>query len=322
MLEVFKHNNGHLEDDLSIATAEKGSWINVVNPDSDDLQIVSMVTEIPTDVLKMALDTEERSRVEIEDDYVFVVINIPIILETDSYDTLPLGVFITPDFIVTVCLQETDVMKAFTQNKYPLFYTFKKTRFLFQILFRTATLFLRYLQQINHRTDDIESILRHSMRNREFFMLLELQKSLTFFASALRGNGAVMEKLLRLRRNQSLHHLLKLYEEDEDLLEDVIIENKQAIEMVEMYSNILMNMSDTFASIISNNLNIVMKFLASITIILSVPTTIFSLWGVNVPLPFQENEWGFFLVITIAMICSAVAVALLWMKKLLSLIHI
>ena len=316
MLEVFKHNNGHLEDDLSIATAEKGSWINVVNPDSDDLQIVSMVTEIPTDVLKMALDTEERSRVEIEDDYVFVVINIPIILETDSYDTLPLGVFITPDFIVTVCLQETDVMKAFTQNKYPLFYTFKKTRFLFQILFRTATLFLRYLQQINRRTDDIESILRHSMRNREFFMLLELQKSLTFFASALRGNGAVMEKLLRLRRNQSLHHLLKLYEEDEDLLEDVIIENKQAIEMVEMYSNILMNMSDTFASIISNNLNIVMKFLASITIILSVPTTIFSLWGVNVPLPFQENEWGFFLVITIAMICSAIAVALLWMKKL------
>ena len=207
-------------------------------------------------------------------------------------------------------------MKAFTQNKYPLFYTFKKTRFLFQILYRTATLFLRYLQQINHRSDDIENILRHSMRNREFFMLLELQKSLTFFASALKGNGAVMEKLLRLRRNQSLHHLLKLYEEDEDLLEDVIIENKQAIEMVEMYSNILMNMSDTFASIISNNLNIVMKFLASITIILSVPTTIFSLWGVNVPLPFAESEWGFFLVITIAMIGSGITVALLWLKKL------
>lgn len=316
MLQVYKHINGHLEDDLSLATAEKGSWINIVNPDFDDLQIVSMVTEIPTDVLKTALDTEERSHVELEDDYIFVVINIPIILETDSYDTLPLGIFITPDFIVTVCIQESDVMKAFTQNKYPLFYTFKKTRFLFQILYRTATLFLRYLQQINHRSDDIENILRHSMRNREFFMLLELQKSLTFFASALKGNGAVMEKLLRLRRNQSLHHLLKLYEEDEDLLEDVIIENKQAIEMVEMYSNILMNMSDTFASIISNNLNIVMKFLASITIILSVPTTIFSLWGVNVPLPFAESEWGFFLVITIAMIGSGITVALLWLKKL------
>ena len=160
-----------------------------------------------------------------------------------------------------------------------LFHTFKKTRFLFQILYRSATLFLRYLMQINHRTDDLEETLRHSMRNKEFFMLLELQKSLTYFTSALRGNGIVMERLMRLRRNTALHHLIKMYEEDEDLLEDVIIENKQAIEMVEMYSNILMSMSDTFASIISNNLNIVMKFLASITIMLAVPTIIFSLWA-------------------------------------------
>ena len=264
----------------------------MVNPDSEDLQLVSMVTEIPTDVLKTSLDTEERSHVELEDNYIFIVINIPIILETDSYDTLPLGIFITPDFIITLCIQETEVMRAFTENKYPLFYTFKKTRFLFQILYRTATLFLRYLQQINHRTDDIEQDLRHSMQNKEFFLLLELQKSLTYFTSALRGNGIVMEKLMRLRRNTTLHHLLKMYEEDEDLLEDVIIENKQAIEMVEMYSNILMSMSDTFASIISNNLNIVMKFLASITIILAVPTIIFSLWGMNVPVPRPMTLWG------------------------------
>ena len=263
MIQVYKHSNGHLDGNISLAAAEKGSWINVVNPDSDDLQLVSMVTEIPTDVLKTALDTEERSHVEIEDNYVFVVINIPIILETDSYDTLPLGIFITSDFIVTLCIQETEVMRAFTKNTYPLFHTFKKTRFLFQILYRSATLFLRYLMQINHRTDDLEETLRHSMRNKEFFMLLELQKSLTYFTSALRGNGIVMERLMRLRRNTALHHLIKMYEEDEDLLEDVIIENKQAIEMVEMYSNILMSMSDTFASIISNNLNIVMKFLAS-----------------------------------------------------------
>lgn len=279
MIQVYKHSNGHLDGNISLAAAEKGSWINVVNPDSDDLQLVSMVTEIPTDVLKTALDTEERSHVEIEDNYVFVVINIPIILETDSYDTLPLGIFITSDFIVTLCIQETEVMRAFTKNTYPLFHTFKKTRFLFQILYRSATLFLRYLMQINHRTDDLEETLRHSMRNKEFFMLLELQKSLTYFTSALRGNGIVMERLMRLRRNTALHHLIKMYEEDEDLLEDVIIENKQAIEMVEMYSNILMSMSDTFASIISNNLNIVMKFLASITIMLAVPTIIFSLWA-------------------------------------------
>ena len=316
MIQVYKHNNGHLENNISLVSAEKGSWIDVVNPDSEDLQLVSMVTEIPTDVLKTALDTEERSHVELEDNYIFVVINIPIILETDSYDTLPLGIFITPDFIITLCIQETEVMRAFTENKYPLFYTFKKTRFLFQILYRSATLFLKYLMQINHRTDDIEDILRHSMRNKEFFLLLELQKTLTYFTTALRGNGIVMERLMRLRRNTSLHHLLKMYEEDEDLLEDVIIENKQAIEMVEMYSNILMSMSDTFASIISNNLNIVMKFLASITIILAVPTIIFSFWGINVPLPFANNVMGFVYVIAIAFFCALCAVFMLWRKDL------
>ena len=299
MIQVYKHSNGHLEDNISLASAEKGSWIHVVNPDSEDLQLVSMVTEIPTDVLKTALDTEERSHVEIEDNYIFVVINIPIILETDSYDTLPLGIFITPDFIITLCIQETEVMRAFTENKYPLFYTFKKTRFLFQILYRSATLFLRYLMQINRRTDDIEEILRHSMRNKEFFLLLELQKSLTYFTSALRSNGIVMERLMRLRRNTSLHHLIKMYEEDEDLLEDVIIENKQAIEMVEMYSNILMNMSDTFASIISNNLNVVMKFLASITIVLSIPTIVTSFFGMNVQLPFDSNPFAYLIIIAI-----------------------
>ena len=316
MIQVYKHSNGHLDGNISLAAAEKGSWINVVNPDSDDVQLVSMVTEIPTDVLKTALDTEERSHVEIEDNYVFVVINIPIILETDSYDTLPLGIFITSDFIVTLCIQETEVMRAFTKNTYPLFHTFKKTRFLFQILYRSATLFLRYLMQINHRTDDLEETLRHSMRNKEFFMLLELQKSLTYFTSALRGNGIVMERLMRLRRNTALHHLIKMYEEDEDLLEDVIIENKQAIEMVEMYSNILMSMSDTFASIISNNLNIVMKFLASITIMLAVPTIIFSLWGINVQVPFQDSANGFFFGSGIALICTITAAILLWRKDL------
>ena len=152
--------------------------------------------------------------------------------------------------------------------------------------------------QINHRTDDIEDILRHSMRNKEFFLLLELQKSLTYFTSAC-GNGIVMERLMRLRRNTSLHHLLKMYEEDEDLLEDVIIENKQAIEMVEMYSNILMSMSDTFASIISNNLNIVMKFWPPSR--LSWPCRrLSSVLGHQRPLPFANNVMGFVYVIAIA----------------------
>ena len=316
MIQVYKHNNGHLENNISLVSAEKGSWIDVVNPDSEDLQLVSMVTEIPTDVLKTALDTEERSHVELEDNYIFVVINIPIILETDSYDTLPLGIFITPDFIITLCIQETEVMRAFTENKYPLFYTFKKTRFLFQILYRSATLFLKYLMQINHRTDDIEDILRHSMRNKEFFLLLELQKSLTYFTSALRGNGIVMERLMRLRRNTSLHHLLKMYEEDEDLLEDVIIENKQAIEMVEMYSHILNSMMEVFASIISNNLNLVMKFLASVTIILAIPTTIGGLWGMNVPVPLSDSPYGFLVIGGTSLLVAGITGYWLWKRRM------
>ncbi len=316
MLTVYKHSTGELLSDQTVADAEKGSWINLVNPDPDELGIISFMTEIPTDVLKTPLDREERSHVEIEDNYVFVVINIPVLRGTDSYDTVPLGIFITPDFFITICIEETEILYPFMNNQYPSFQTFKRTRFLFQIMYRTATLFLRYLQQINRRTDDIEVQLRHSTRNRDFFQLLELQKSMTYFASALRTNGTVMERILRLRKNIELQDLLKIYEEDEDLLEDVIVENKQAIEMVEMYSNILINMMDAFTSIISNNLNMVMKFLASMTIILSVPTMIFSFWGINVPLPFQDSPAGFLYVILVSVIAAVAAVLALWRNDL------
>lgn len=316
MLTVYKHVDGELLADQTVSDAEKGSWINVVNPDPDELGVIGYLTAIPTDVLKTPLDREERSHVEIEENYVFVVINIPVLRGTDSYDTVPLGIFITPDFFITICIEETEILYPFMNNQYASFQTFKRTRFLFQVMYRTATLFLRYLQQINRRTDDIEVQLRHSTRNRDFFQLLELQKSLTYFTSALRTNGTVMDRILRLRRNEELRHLLKMYEEDEDLLEDVIIENKQAIEMVEMYSNILINMMDAFTSIISNNLNMVMKFLASMTIILAVPTVIFSFWGINVELPFQGTEMGYVYVALVAVVATAGAIIALWHNDL------
>ena len=318
MLTVYIHEEGELVSDLTVADAGKGSWINLVNPDPDELSLVNIMTEIPTDVLKTALDMEERSHVEIEENYIFVVINIPALRGSDSYDTVPLGIFLTPDFFITVCLEESDVLYPFLNNQVATFYTFKKTRFLFQIMYRTATLFLRYLQQINRRTDDIEIQLRHTTKNKDFFQLLELQKSMTYFTSALKTNGTVMERILRLRSHEDVRHLLKMYEDDEDLLEDVIIENKQAIEMVEMYSNILMNMMNAFTSIISNNLNLVMKFLAGVTIILSVPTLIFSLWGVNVPVPFAEmGAEGFPLVIGISVVLSLIVGIFLWKNDFL-----
>ena len=245
MITVYKHIEEELVSDCTVSDATKGSWVNLVNPDPDELSLINILTEIPTDVLKTALDMEERSHVELEDNYIFVVINIPAIRGNDMYDTVPLGIFLTPDFFITVCLEESEVLYPFISNQLSTFYTYKKTRFLFQILYRTATMFLRYLQQINRRTDDIEVQLRHTTKNKDFFQLLELQKSMTYFTSALRTNGTVMERLLRLRGHSTYRHLLKMYEEDEDLLEDVIIENKQAIEMVEMYSNILMNMMNT-----------------------------------------------------------------------------
>lgn len=312
MLTVYKHTDSELVSDTTVADAKKGSWINLVNPDPDELALVNIMTEIPTDVLKTALDMEERSHVEIEDDYLFVVLNIPALRGNDSYDTVPLGIFLTPDFFITICLEESEVLYPFINEQVSTFYTFKKTRFLFQIMYRTATLFLRYLQQINHRTDDIEIQLRHTTKNKDFFQLLELQKSMTYFTSALKTNGTVMDRILRIRRHEAVRHVLKIYEEDEDLLEDVIIENKQAIEMVEMYSNILMNMMNAFTSIISNNLNMVMKLLASVTIILAVPTVIFSLWGINVPVPFMDLDFGFYGVVGIAAFVTLIAAFLLW----------
>jgi len=221
MITVYKHIEEELVSDSTVSDATKGSWVNLVNPDPDELSLINILTEIPTDVLKTALDMEERSHVELEDNYIFVVINIPAIRGNDMYDTVPLGIFLTPDFFITVCLEESEVLYPFISNQLSTFYTYKKTRFLFQILYRTATLFLRYLQQINRRTDDIEVQLRHTTKNKDFFQLLELQKSMTYFTSALRTNGTVMERLLRLRGHSSYKHLLKMYEEDEDLLMEV-----------------------------------------------------------------------------------------------------
>ena len=154
------------------------------------------------------------------------------------------------------------------------------------------------------------------MSNREILRLLELQKGLTYFNAALRSNGAVMDKLLRLRSNPAMKPILKMYEEDEDLLEDVIIENKQAREMVEMYSKILARLADTFTSIISNNQNRVMKFLAAVTIILAIPTMVSGFFGMNVPVPFEDKAEGFLYASLIALSISTAGAIALWKKDM------
>ena len=316
MLEIYKsQESGHLEK-LTLKTLEKGAWINIVDPTPYELKEISSLTNVEPDFLRSALDDEERSHIDVEDESVMILTNVPIVYEEESYDTLPLAIILTKQYIITVCLEETPVITTFNERTARLFHTYKKTQFLFEILYRTATFYLRYLRQINKLSDEIEDQLRRSMRNSDILRLMELQKGLTYFNAALRSNDAVLEKLLRLRTSRTLEGILEIYEEDEDLLEAVIIENKQAREMVEMYSQILSRMADTFSSIISNNQNMVMKFLAAMTIIIAVPTVIASFFGMNVPVPLSENSYGFSIVIFIALIASCVAAYIFWRKQM------
>ncbi len=224
------------------------------------------------------------------------------------YITIPLGIVLTSKAIITVCLEENDVLKCFTEGRVRGFYTFKKTRVILQILYRNATLFLQYLRAIDRKSEEIEDKLHISQKNQELIELLELEKSLVYFTTSLRSNEVVLEKMLRTEQ-------IKKYTDDEDLLEDVIIENKQAIEMAGIYSGILSGMMDAFASVISNNLNIVMKLLATITIVLSIPTMIASFFGMNFDnIPFGHHPQGFIIISLITCALTGL-VALICAKK-------
>ena len=315
MYKILKSTNTGV-DEFDIENMEKGCWIDVVAPTTEELDVITEATHISRDFLTAALDREEKARTEIDEEQLLVVIDIPFFRSNKDYDTMPLGIIVTKDVIVTVCLESNAVTSGFNAKTYKMFSTFKKTRFLFQILYKSATLYLKYIRNIIRRTDDLEAHLRQAMENSKLFSMLDLQKSLTYFTTSLRSNYMVTEKLLRLRTTAQTQQLIKMYEEDEDLLDDVIVEYKQAIEMVEMYSHILQSMMEVFASIISNNLNLVMRFLASVTIILAIPTFISGLWGMNVPVPFAEFAHGFYIVFGLACVVSLLAGYWLWKKHM------
>ncbi|MCX7950355.1 MAG: magnesium transporter CorA family protein, partial [Clostridiales bacterium] len=261
MIRIFKT----MPDDktIEIESIEKGCWINITNPTDTELEYVSQKTGLMIDFLKSALDEEESSRLEIEEDQYLFIFDIPFIdVENKkiNYYTIPLGIVLNNDYIVTICLEENKLLEDFMKCKIKSFYTYKKSRFILQILFRNSTYYLNYLKQIDKTSSVIEARLHRSMKNKELIQLLELEKSLVYFSTSLKANEITLEKMLKLE-------MINKYPEDQDVLEDVIIENKQAIEMANIYSNILSGTMDAFASIISNNLNIVMKFLASITIV-------------------------------------------------------
>lgn len=291
-----------------------GKWINLSNPTDKEIELVSRVTALPEDYIKAALDEEERARIEVEDGNLLTLFDIPVMEDDEgsdyyTYSTLPFAFISNQKTVVTVCLKENIITQNFIMNRVKGFATYKRTRFLLQLMYVSSTKFLQYLRQIDKTSTRIQAELNKSMKNKELIQLLDIEKSLVYFSTSLRGNSFVIDKIQRTEG-------VKFYEEDQDLWEDVGIENRQAIEMCNIYRDILSGTMDAFASVISNNLNIVMRFLASITIILAIPTLFFSLWGMNVPVPFAENPFGFWLVIVIAIVFSAVAASALWKKHM------
>jgi len=317
MIKVMKSATDNLIRELTLDTLEEGAWIHLLAPTRDELLAVAEAAAIPFDFLAAPLDEEETSRVEVDDEAILTLVNLPKVGKDGDYDTIPAGIVITERHIVTICLEENDSLpKDVPGTVSRNLCTFKRTRFLFQILYRAASLYLRYIGQINRRTNDIEARLRVSMQNKELFQLLDLEKGLTYFTASIRTNRAVVQKLLRLCTNRQVSKFIKTREEDEDLLEDVSVEFDQAFEMVQMYSNIMTGMMDAFASIISNNLNIVMKILTVLTIVLAIPTVVSSLWGMNVPVPFSTHPQGFFMVLALAVGLAVASFVVFWKKRL------
>ena len=291
---------------------KKGSWINLVNPSENEIKKVCESINIQEDFIRDALDYEEKARIDSEEDdnTILFVLDVPIIEkgeDNEIYTTMPLGMIVVrDDFFITVSLRKNKVIEDFEKRKIKNFQTYKKTRFIFQIFYLNASYYLTYLKQINKETEIAEYILKNSMKNKELLKLLSLEKGLVYFATSLKSNEMVMEKTMRGK-------IVKLYEDDEDILEDSIIENRQAIEMAQIYNNILNGTMDAYASIISNNLNGVMKFLTSITIVLAIPTMISSFWGMNVKLPFEHSNLGFIIMVAIAVVLTLVVTW--WLKR-------
>ena len=310
MIQVFRT----LDDGIhQINEIQEGCWVALTAPSPTEIKEIADQYDIDLDHLQAPLDEEERSRIEVEDNYTLIIVDIPITEERrgkEYFVTVPCGIIITENLIFTVCLYETPILTAFMDGRIRNFWTFKKTRFILQILYRNASQYLQYLRFIDKKSDDVETKLHKSHKNAELVEFLELEKSLVYFTTSLRSNEAVFEKMLKIEQ-------IKKYPEDEDLLEDVIIENKQAMEMATIYSGILNSTMDGYANIINNNMNNSMKFLAVLTIVMSIPTMVASFAGMNVPgIPFEHHPFGFWIMVGVGVLIAIIAAIFLHIKKM------
>jgi magnesium transporter len=306
MLSIYKTTENGQE---KLETIANGAWVNVVDPTHDEIEkLVNWGMDM--DYINYSLDQDEMPRMERDEDYTFILLRIPIHQpESDiPFTTMPLGIMILGNKIVTICRYESDIFKSLTNGKYKQLKTGKRYRLALYIFLETSIRYLSLLRQINRSIELVEDRLQKSTQNRELLELLKYQKSLTYFATALRSNEVMME---RVQRTQIFNY----YEEDQDLLEDVLTENQQAIQMTSINTEILSSMMDAFASIISNNLNVVMKALAALTIILNVPVIVASFYGMNVHLPGQENPFTFLSIIGLSVGLGALATFIFYKRN-------
>lgn len=298
MLTIYKTTEQGLEQ---LDTMVNGTWVKAIDPTPEEIeQLVNWGVDV--DYINYSLDLDEMPRIERDDEYTFILLRIPHSQPKSDipYATIPLGIMIRGNMIVTICKHDKEMFKVLADGKYRMMKTGKRYRFALYIFLETATRYLVHLREINRITEAIEDQLQKSTRNSELMELLKYQKSLTYFATALRSNEVMMERVQRMQ-------IFNYYEEDQDLLEDVLTENQQAIQMTSIATEILSGMMDAFASIISNNLNGVMKALAALTIILNLPTIVASFYGMNVTLPGEEHPFAFLTVFGIAIGLTAVA---------------
>ena len=308
MLRIYKTEDGGKLVKLKRFGKVAKAWFNLTNPTSAEITKVSSLLAVDSDILRNSLDADERSRVELDEGIFSTIVNLPLLDEDGNFDTLPCGLVFSGENFLTICSKDNRILSSFNKNTAKSFDTRERTKFMLSILYKITQFYLRYLAIINRKTEHIEDSLKQTTHNEELFQLMEIQKSLVYFTTALRDNQLVLEKILRMTKSPASSKYLAFTEDDIDLLEDVIVENKQAIEMVDMHRSILEGMMDGFASIINNNLNQIMKFLAALTIVLSIPTMLGTFWGMNVGVPFLNEAVGFGVVIALSLLATLVVI--------------
>lgn len=312
MITSFRHSEDIDKHIIKTPLDHTASWINVVEPDREEIENLMEQYNIPENFIRDPLDSEESSRIEYDEDtgYSLIIIDLPIVNSTNrsvlSFVTIPLGIIIGNGIIVTVCDAENEFLENLPKRDINLKF---HSRFALEILTTIADHYNRNLRLLNKSRIRIEKELKNNITNKQLFKLMEVEKSLVYFLAALKGNDTIIKKLFRLPA-------IKRFEEDEELLEDLIIENNQAIETTELHQRILESITTSYASLLSNDMNTIMKTLTLFTVLLTLPTLVFSFFGMNVPLPIDDHSYiSWIIVVGISLILVVIVSIFLWRKQ-------